>query len=106
MAKRRIFTVGFQLPGDEFEYIEFESNQTLLDADIVLFEPTFGDYHTNVVNNGQPVLPEYYREQVRHWRDEIIEAFNAGKLVIVYLAKPLDWYRYTGEQQFSGTGRS
>jgi hypothetical protein len=40
MAKNRIFTIGFDLPGDEFEYVEFRSDQTLLDADIVLFQPT------------------------------------------------------------------
>lgn len=33
-------------------------------------------------------------------------AANAGKLVLVYLAKPAVCYRYTGQQNFSGTGRS
>jgi hypothetical protein len=42
MAKHRIFTVGFELPGEEFEYIKFNSDATLLDADIILFEPTLG----------------------------------------------------------------
>jgi hypothetical protein len=42
MAKKRIFTVGFDLPGDEFEYIRADSTQTLLDADIILFQPTLG----------------------------------------------------------------
>jgi hypothetical protein len=32
-----MFTVGFDLPGSEFEYIKFDSDQTLLDADIVLY---------------------------------------------------------------------
>ena len=43
MAKR-IFAAGFDLSGDEFEYVSFHSDQSLLDADIVLFEPSLGGY--------------------------------------------------------------
>ena len=40
MAAKTIFTVGFQLPTkDIFQYKSFHSNASLLDADIVLFEP-------------------------------------------------------------------
>jgi hypothetical protein len=42
MSKKRIFTIGFELPGDEFEYVPFESDRSLLDADIVLYEVGFG----------------------------------------------------------------
>jgi hypothetical protein len=45
-------------------------------------------------------------ENGKHWRSELAAAANAGKLVVVYLAKPELRYRYTGERQFSGTGRS
>lgn len=110
MAKRRIFTVGFELPGDEFEYVEFGSDQTLLDADIILFEPTLGNYDTYEGYNGKALLSEHSsfatKEHLDHWRSEIIAAVNAGKLVIVYLAKPLECYRHTGRKEFSGTGRS
>jgi hypothetical protein len=110
MAKKRIFTVGFELPGDDFESIEFDSDQTLLDADIVLFEPTLGVYESYQDYNGKDVLDQYSsfntKDRLDHWRSEIIGAVNAGKLVIVYLAKPVECYRHTGEKQFSGTGRS
>ena len=33
-------------------------------------------------------------------------AFEAGKLVIVYLTKPVECLRYTGETTYSGTGRN
>ena len=110
MANRRIFTVGFDLPGDEFESVEFNSSQTLLDADIVLFEPTLGHYITSRSYNGKPLLIEdssfTTKKQLDHWRSEIVAAVEAGKLVIVYLAKPIECYRYTGQKEFSGTGRS
>jgi len=109
MAKR-IFVVGFDLPGDEFEYVEFNSDQSLLDADIVLYEPSLGGYQGFEEYNGRPLLTRdgsvRIVENIRHWKSELAAATNAGKLVIVYLAKPHYCYRYTGQQQFSGTGRS
>ena len=110
MAKSRIFTVGFELPGDEFEYVEFHSDQTLLDADIILFEPTLGIFSSETNYNGKPLLSENSsfatKDRLDHWRSEIISAVKAGKIVIVYLAKPVECYRHTGDKQFSGTGRS
>ncbi len=110
MAKHRIFTVGFELPGDEFEYVQFDSDQTLLDADIVLFKPSLGDCYSTENYSGKPLLAEHSsfatKEHLDHWRSEIIAASNAGKLVIIYLAKPVECYRYTGQNEYSGTGRS
>lgn len=110
MAKHRIFTVGFTLPGDEFEYVEFDSDTTLLDADIVLFEPTLGNASGYESYNGKTLLNEYssfsVKQHLDHWRSEIVAAVKAGKLVVVYLAKPRDCYRHTGQKQHSGTGRS
>jgi hypothetical protein len=97
MAKKRIFTVGFDLPGDEFEYIRADSTQTLLDADIILFQPTLGstseefDHYRGGAKlfSGVPILTEHSsfqaKRRVDHWRSEIIAAVKAGKLVIIYL---------------------
>jgi hypothetical protein len=110
MAKHRFFTVGFDLPGDDFEYIPFDSDQTLLDADIILFEPTLGNYDSYEGHSGRPLLSESSsfatKESLKHWRSEIVAAVNAEKLVIIYLAKPVECYRHTGQKQFSGKGRS
>src|SRR5262245_25246643 len=111
MAKRRIFTVGFDLPGDEFEYIGFKSTQTFLDADIVLFEPVLAEpsplgLTSDQYYNDKPILPGDTIEQLDHWRSEIIAAVNAGKLVMIYLAKPIKAYCYTGRKELSGTGRN
>lgn len=46
------------------------------------------------------------KQHLDHWRSEIVAALKVETLVIVYLAKPRDCYRYTGEKQHSGTGRS
>jgi hypothetical protein len=93
------------LPGDEFD-----SDQTLLDADIILFEPTLGEFDAYDNYNGKVLLPEHTsfatKERLDHWRSEIISAVKAGKVAIIYLVKPNEGYRHTGSKQFSGTGRS
>jgi hypothetical protein len=110
MAKKRIFTIGFDLPGEEFEYVQFHSDQSLLDADIVLYEPGFGDVYPEEYYEGTPLFSKYISPRVArnlsHWRSELVSAVNAGKLVIVYLVKPLAYFRYTGSKTYSGTGRS
>lgn len=109
MSKKRIFTVGFDLPGDDFEYIPFDSDQTLLDADIILFEPDL-PYYSNDSFQGKMRLSEKdsfdSKETLNHWHSEILSTYNAGKLIIIYLTKPIEYFRDTGEQTHSGTGRS
>lgn len=110
MPKYRIFTVGFDLPGENFEYISFDSDQTLLDADIILFEPTLGSYYSEENYNGRPLLNEAssfkISECLQHWHSEIVAAVNSGKIVVFYLSKEIRCYKYTGRKDFSGTGRS
>lgn len=110
MAKKRIFTIGFELPGDDFEYVPFDSDQSLLDADIVLFEVGFGEHAATEHHQGEPCFDHHSSVRVSqnllHWHSELVAATNVGKLVIVFLSKPRSYLRYTGQQQFSGTGRS
>jgi hypothetical protein len=110
MAKKKTFAVGFTLPGDDFEYVPFDSDQSLLDADIVLYEVGFGKHYAIEYYQGIPLFGHSdsvrIAQNLQHWRSELAAATNAGKLVIVFLAKPLSYFRYTGEQQYSGTGRS
>jgi len=110
MGSKRVFTIGFELPGEEFEFVPFDSDQSLLDADIVLFEPSFGERFPTEDYEGTPLFSKYdsprIAQSLSHWRSELASAVHAGKLVIVYLAKPQRYYRYTGDKTFSGTGRS
>lgn len=110
MSRKRIFCIGFELPGDEFEYIEFDSDQSLLDADIVLFRPGFGSHWPSESYQGQHLFDHStsirVAKNLQYWRSELAVAVSAGKLVVVYLNKPLTYHRYAGQQGFSGTGRS
>lgn len=110
MAKKTIFCVGFDLPGEEFEYIPFESDRSLLDADIILYEPTLGRFTSSEWYSGKQLIGEWdsarVPDRLLHWKSELANAVNVGKLVIVYLRKPREAYRYTGRNEYSGTGRN
>ncbi len=64
MARKRIFCIGFELPGDDFEYIDFGSDQSLLDADVVLFRPGFGQHYASESYQGQPLFSHSTSVQV------------------------------------------
>ena len=113
MTNKTIFSVNTEVPGEDILEIDIHSNRTLLDADIILFTPTLkrGWYdYDNSLFRGKSCLSEHSSfaaaEQTRHWKSEIVTAVNAGKLVVVYLAAPVECFRYTGEKQTTGTGRN
>lgn len=112
MAAKTIFTVGFQLPTkDIFQYQSFHSNASLLDADIILFEPNLLyelDYPSTF--RGKPSLSEKSStqciESVKHWKEELNTAFKSGKMIIIFLKEYEEVYYKTGKKEFSGTGRN
>ncbi len=110
MGKKTIFAINTEVPGENTSEVNYRSNQTLLDADIILFTPSLEIGWSNETYQGKPLLSEHKSfaalEQTRHWEKEITTAVNAGKLVVVYLAKPEECFRYTGEKRTSGTGRN
>ena len=114
MTNKTIFSVNTEVPGEDILEIDIHSNQTLLDADIILFTPTLKrdwyEYGVHSQYQGKYCLSEHGSfaavEQTRHWKSEIVTAVKAGKLVVIYLAEPVECIRYTGEKQTSGTGRN
>ena len=93
MAKEEIFCVGKKIPGYDNQYVPFNSNQSLLDADIIIFEPNFenmlrdlnikpDDLHSNkliVINRMRPFMLS--------WQTKLQEAFNAGKTIFIFLGQ-------------------
>ncbi|MGE5472680.1 MAG: hypothetical protein ACM3UU_00475 [Ignavibacteriales bacterium] len=111
MSEKKIFCVNYSLPGDDDEYIPLESDRSLLDADIIIFNPGIPyNYHYNERYNGKPVLDQTYSfrssEVILHWQRELKEAFDSGKTIFIFLSKPEEVCVYTGEKQSSGTGKS
>jgi len=110
MAQKKIFSVGYPFPGGEVEQFDFDSKQTLLDADIIVFEPTLGNYYAPSTYKGKPSLSEQSsfetQEALSHWRTELKAAFEAGKVIFVFLAEPIQVFIHTGKKEYSGTGRN
>lgn len=58
---KTIFTVGFEVPGERVKYVPFDSDLSLLDADIVVFKPDISSmygYSTDYYQ-GKPCLSEH-----------------------------------------------
>lgn len=110
MAERKVITVNFEIPGGFGEFLALESDRSLLDADVVVYEPGIPSNHAYEEYAGKPLLTQSdsfaAAEALKHWRAELVQAVNSGKTVIIFLVKPEQVYVHTGEKQFSGTGRS
>jgi hypothetical protein len=111
MSKKRVASVGCEIPGGLSEYISINSESSLLDYDIIIFRPnilSLVDY--NEQYQGKPSLYDsssfQLRERMEHWRREILDAINSGKTVIFFLDELYEVYIDTGKRQYSGTGRN
>lgn len=107
---RRVFTIGFEVPGGVGEVLPFDSDHALLDADIIIFQPMLGYVRSHESFQGKTSLTEdssfQVREHLSHWRTELKAAVEAGKLVVIYLATPEEVYAKTGKKDIVGTGKS
>lgn len=105
-----ILSVGFEFPGGVAEDVELESDRSLLDSDIIVFEPGIPHELHDTPFQGKPGLTDESsfraREALARWCSEILAAVDAGKLVVVYLVSPVEVYADTGQRQYSGTGRN
>ncbi len=108
---KKIVTIGVDLPGDQTKYASLKSGLSLLDYDIGIFDPCiyeFYGYHEEYL--GKPCLSDsnsfQLKENIEHWRREILEALKAGKTVFMLLNEHDEVYVATGEKSYSGTGRN
>ena len=110
MARKQLLSVGFEFPGNAAEFVRLDSDRSLLDADVIVFRPSFDAFEVGEKYEGQPLLTESSsfraRRQLPHWKQELHAALDAGKVVVVFLSKPQEYFANTGEKKFSGTGRN
>ena len=110
MKKRSVLSVGYQIPGLGNNYLEFDSNRSLLDADVVLFYPTLRGFYSNqyyqgkrrISNDDSPRAVEH----CKRWKQELLESLKAGKTVITFLSPLEEVYVHLGQKEVSGTGRN
>jgi len=105
-----ILSVGFEFPGGDVENISLNSGRSILDGDIIVFKPCIPNRSAYETYMGKPKLSEAAsfesREALAHWNSEILAAYEAGKLIVVFLAAPEEVYADTGRKNYSGTGRN
>ena len=108
--KKKFLSIGIEMPGAVGEHIEFSSERSLFDGDVILFYPHFDDYMAVEDYAGKPLLTQedsvQAAQDIKHWRSELEAAIQSGKVVFIYLAKPAEVYHYTGAKDFSGTGKN
>jgi hypothetical protein len=96
---KKILSVGFEFPGNAAEYVSLTSNRSLLDADIIIFQPAMRQHYDSYdAFQGKPKLSESdsFRavEDAAHWRSELNAAFDAGKTIVIYLSELEEYYIY------------
>lgn len=109
--RKRIFSIGFAFPGNEAELVPFRSEQSLQDADIVVFEPDVtSEYYVEGQFHGKPSISESDSfalvENITHWQGQLRTAFDEGKTIFIFLSRFQEVYVYTGTEQSSETGRN
>src|SRR5574337_199110 len=109
---KTVSTEGIELPGNVGEYIPFNSDTSLLDADIIVFRPTIsglygssGEYYQGKRSYGEHASFEL-KERIAHWRREIRSAVDSGKTVFILLADKDEMFVDSGQRTYSGTGRN
>ena len=109
---KTVFTVGIELPGHVGEYVEFSSDKSLLDADIVVFLPNMSDVHDSSGGyyKGKRCYGDHasfeLKERIAHWRREIRAAVDSGKTVFFLLNDKDEEFVDSGQRTHSGTGRN
>ena len=109
--------IGFLACYPEYEhknikYIKLSDADTILECDMLILELEwlFDEYETSGNYNGIPELTTYESSRitidVEKRKNEIVEFLNAGKPIIILNGNDEYRYRYTGEKQYSGTGKN
>ncbi len=93
--------------------IKIEESASLSDYDIAVFSPNldYTDYYHD--NDGYEGKSLYNKsssarilEDTKHWNKEISNFLKSGKTLFVNLKHKEDFYVYSGQKTFSGTGKS
>ena len=103
---KKILSIGYKFPGNIVETQTFKSRQSLLDGDIILFMPTLLDYSFEGTHNGKHVITQDESrkliDDIDLWNRELIEAFDNGETIFIFLSQLEEAYFYNGKNGFRG----
>jgi hypothetical protein len=109
--ERKIVIVGDSVvSSDSILNLDFRSDKSLLDGDIIVFSVDISKYYAGESFQGMRCLDNdssfRLRADCQHWRSELEAALKHGKTVIVFINDSPQVKAATGEMQYSGTGRN
>ena len=111
MAKN-IATIGYEIPGFSSQLIALGSDQSLLDYDVIIFQPDISEFlgWSSSHFQGKPSLSEdasfRLQESSSRWRQALHDAFEHGKTVFIFMSELQEVFVDTGQREHSGTGRN
>lgn len=106
--------LGFELAHPLVASTSFRSSQTLLDYDVVFWDPAWVLNEYNVAFDspyqGRRLLDQsdsaLVRGDLSRRRREMVDLLKIGGVIVVFLCEPEQFFIYTGEKEHSGTGRN
>ncbi|MBI4977150.1 MAG: hypothetical protein HZC28_06680 [Spirochaetes bacterium] len=110
---KKLLSVGYEIPGHSDCYINFRSDSSLLDADVVIFLPDISNYKNdswNAYYQNKRFLNEHSSfelvEDINHWKRELKSLLDVGKTVFIVFSGYEEVFIHTGRKEYSGTGRN
>lgn len=109
---KTVFTIGVCLPGNAGKHVAFNSDISLLDADVVLMRLDISDVYDYGSDSyqGKRCYSEHssfeLKERLAHWKRELRAATESGKTVFLLLNERDDLFVDSGQRTYSGTGRN
>lgn len=92
--EKQIFTIGYIIPTFDKNYLDFDEERSLMDADILLISPDSlkpidGWVNSTISGGGcyNMTTSRTYKQKMSYLRKEIEDFLNAGKNVFVLLTK-------------------
>jgi hypothetical protein len=100
--QRKILSVEYVIPGLSDDHCEYCSDQSLLDADVVVFRPS----EIGSDDGGKMSINETWsfklQQSTIHWKRELLTALEYGKTVFLILGKYQVASIYTGRSEVKG----
>ena len=110
MEKRIVFVGHSVVQVSGAPHLAYDSENSLLDADIIVFSLDLSAYKSYESFQGLRCLDDdssfELRRQSQHWNSELGIALEHGKTVIVHVNNVSQLSIGTGQKQFAGTGRN
>lgn len=109
----RIISVGEEIQNKNVNNIKYRSTTSFLDAELLIWNPSkvFEEYNAkypeykgcrNINDDDSSII----FEDIKRRRNEISDLLKLGRTIVLLLPPPTKCYYWTGEYQYSGTGKN